>query len=129
MACRSEGRFSKHFNKEGNPSDLLLLAKQDRLENWKQLQELAGLLDKQKPAAKAGKSSVAKPAPVGGNGHGLPSGFAVGSKIKYDGGQGLVQGVLRSVDPVVLDLEDDSRIEISRDVLREAIALGIVSLQ
>ncbi len=42
--CRSEGRFSKHFDKEGNPSDTLLRAKQDRLENWRQLQELAGIL-------------------------------------------------------------------------------------
>jgi len=42
--CRSEGRFAKHFDKEGNPSDTLLRAKQDRLENWRQLQELAGIL-------------------------------------------------------------------------------------
>ena len=42
--CRSEGRFGKHFDKEGNPSDVLEFAKQDRLENWHQLQELAGLL-------------------------------------------------------------------------------------
>lgn len=41
--CRSEGRFSKHFDKDGNPSELLLTAKQDRLENWHQLQELAGV--------------------------------------------------------------------------------------
>lgn len=42
--CRSEGRFSKHFDKDGNPSALLLDAKQDRLENWHQLQELAGII-------------------------------------------------------------------------------------
>jgi pyruvate ferredoxin oxidoreductase beta subunit len=42
--CRSEGRFGKHFDKEGNASDVLAFAKQDRLENWRQLQELAGLL-------------------------------------------------------------------------------------
>ena len=41
--ARSEGRFAKHFDKEGNPSALLLHAKQDRLENWHLLQELAGL--------------------------------------------------------------------------------------
>lgn len=41
--ARSEGRFSKHFDKDGNPSELLLAAKQDRLENWRLLQELAGL--------------------------------------------------------------------------------------
>lgn len=41
--ARSEGRFSKHFDKDGNPSELLLWAKQERLENWHLLQELAGL--------------------------------------------------------------------------------------
>jgi pyruvate ferredoxin oxidoreductase beta subunit len=41
--CRSEGRFSKHFDKDGNPSALLQTARQDRLENWHLLQELAGL--------------------------------------------------------------------------------------
>jgi pyruvate/2-oxoacid:ferredoxin oxidoreductase beta subunit/Pyruvate/2-oxoacid:ferredoxin oxidoreductase delta subunit len=41
--ARSEGRFSKHFDKHGNPSETLLNAKQDRLENWHLLQELAGL--------------------------------------------------------------------------------------
>ena len=42
--CRSEGRFAKHFDQDGNPSQTLLRAKQDRLENWRQLQELAGLI-------------------------------------------------------------------------------------
>ena len=42
--CRSEGRFAKQFDKEGNPSEILLSAKQERLENWKQLQELAGII-------------------------------------------------------------------------------------
>ena len=42
--CRSEGRFAKHFDKEGNPSETLERAKQDRLENWNQLQELAGII-------------------------------------------------------------------------------------
>ena len=42
--CRSEGRFSKHFDKEGNPSEILLAAQQERLDNWHVLQELAGLI-------------------------------------------------------------------------------------
>jgi pyruvate/2-oxoacid:ferredoxin oxidoreductase beta subunit/NAD-dependent dihydropyrimidine dehydrogenase PreA subunit len=42
--ARSEGRFSKHFDKEGKPSSVLLTARQDRLENWRLLQELAGLI-------------------------------------------------------------------------------------
>jgi pyruvate/2-oxoacid:ferredoxin oxidoreductase beta subunit len=41
--ARSEGRFAKHFDKDGNPSQTLVNAKQDRLENWHLLQELAGL--------------------------------------------------------------------------------------
>jgi pyruvate/2-oxoacid:ferredoxin oxidoreductase beta subunit/NAD-dependent dihydropyrimidine dehydrogenase PreA subunit len=41
--ARSEGRFAKHFDKDGNPSELLQWAKQERLENWHLLQELAGL--------------------------------------------------------------------------------------
>lgn len=41
--ARSEGRFVKHFDKDGNPSELLKMASQDRLENWHLLQELAGL--------------------------------------------------------------------------------------
>jgi pyruvate/2-oxoacid:ferredoxin oxidoreductase beta subunit/NAD-dependent dihydropyrimidine dehydrogenase PreA subunit len=41
--ARSEGRFSKHFDKDGKPTETLLMAKQDRLENWHLLQELAGL--------------------------------------------------------------------------------------
>ncbi|MEO2047957.1 MAG: thiamine pyrophosphate-dependent enzyme [Pirellulales bacterium] len=42
--ARSEGRFSKQFDGDGNPSDTLLRAKQDRLENWQLLQELAGII-------------------------------------------------------------------------------------
>jgi pyruvate/2-oxoacid:ferredoxin oxidoreductase beta subunit/NAD-dependent dihydropyrimidine dehydrogenase PreA subunit len=41
--ARSEGRFVKHFDREGNPSPTLLAAREDRLENWRLLQELAGL--------------------------------------------------------------------------------------
>ncbi len=42
--ARSEGRFSKHFDKDGNPSKLLQFTNQDRLENWHILQELAGII-------------------------------------------------------------------------------------
>lgn len=41
--CRSEGRFAKHFDKDGNPSELLVQARAERLENWNLLQQLAGL--------------------------------------------------------------------------------------
>ncbi len=41
--ARSEGRFAKHFDREGNPSATLIATKQERLENWHLLQELAGI--------------------------------------------------------------------------------------
>lgn len=42
--ARSEGRFAKHFDAEGNPSETIQFARQDRLENWHVLQELAGII-------------------------------------------------------------------------------------
>jgi pyruvate/2-oxoacid:ferredoxin oxidoreductase beta subunit/ferredoxin len=41
--ARTEGRFAKQFDKDGLPSEILLLTQQDRLSNWHRLQELAGL--------------------------------------------------------------------------------------
>jgi pyruvate/2-oxoacid:ferredoxin oxidoreductase beta subunit/Pyruvate/2-oxoacid:ferredoxin oxidoreductase delta subunit len=41
--ARSEGRFAKHFDKDGNPSATLIATRQERLENWRLLQELAGI--------------------------------------------------------------------------------------
>ncbi len=41
--ARSEGRFAKHFDAEGNASKTLLRSQEDRLDNWHLLQELAGL--------------------------------------------------------------------------------------
>ena len=41
--ARGEGRFAKHFAKDGSPSSMLLAAQADRLANWKQLQDLAGV--------------------------------------------------------------------------------------
>jgi len=40
--ARTEGRFSKQFDEGGNPSEALLRAQEERLQNWRQLQELAG---------------------------------------------------------------------------------------
>ncbi len=42
--ARTEGRFSKHLDKDGNPSEAILKARQERLENWRVLQELAGII-------------------------------------------------------------------------------------
>ncbi len=41
--ARTEGRFAKHFDKNGNPTPTLLSSQQDRLENWHLLQDLAGI--------------------------------------------------------------------------------------
>ena len=41
--ARTEGRFSKHFDKDGNPSEALLASRDERLENWRLLQDLAGI--------------------------------------------------------------------------------------
>src|SRR5438105_9255604 len=64
--ARSEGRFAKHFDKDGNPSETLLRAKQDRLENWHLLQELAGVRSGGQhvppPAAAPKKPAVERPA-------------------------------------------------------------------
>jgi pyruvate/2-oxoacid:ferredoxin oxidoreductase beta subunit/Pyruvate/2-oxoacid:ferredoxin oxidoreductase delta subunit len=41
--ARTEQRFAKHLGKDGMPDASLLAAQEDRLENWRLLQELAGL--------------------------------------------------------------------------------------
>jgi pyruvate/2-oxoacid:ferredoxin oxidoreductase beta subunit len=40
--AKTEGRFSAHFNAEGQPDEALRIAQVDRLENWHQLHEIAG---------------------------------------------------------------------------------------
>jgi pyruvate/2-oxoacid:ferredoxin oxidoreductase beta subunit len=42
--ARTEGRFSKQFDEDGSPSEAMMAAQQDRLENWRQLQEMAGII-------------------------------------------------------------------------------------
>ena len=41
--ARTEGRFARHFDSEGVPDASMLSAKEDRLQNWHRLQELAGV--------------------------------------------------------------------------------------
>jgi pyruvate ferredoxin oxidoreductase beta subunit len=41
--ARSEGRFAPHFDADGTPTPEILATQQDRLANWRTLQELAGL--------------------------------------------------------------------------------------
>ena len=42
--ARTEGRFAKQFDKDGKPSDVMLASNDDRLLNWRLLQELAGVI-------------------------------------------------------------------------------------
>jgi hypothetical protein len=42
--ARTVSRFAKHFDKDGNPSETLLRAKQERPDNWHTVQELAGII-------------------------------------------------------------------------------------
>jgi len=41
--ARTEGRFARHFNEQGEGDEFLKKATEDRLANWHRLQELAGL--------------------------------------------------------------------------------------
>lgn len=125
--CRSEGRFGKHFDRDGNPSEMLMEAQQERLENWKQLQELAGVLDKKKSVSKdkPNPAAAAKTSPVAENG--LPGGLAQGTRIKYTVGGNSVTGVVASSNPVVLSLDDNTEIPISANVLGQALEQGIVA--
>jgi pyruvate ferredoxin oxidoreductase beta subunit len=140
--ARSEGRFGKHFDREGNPSETLLRAKADRLENWHVLQELAGVL-KSKAAGKPTADKAAAPAKKAAgpavqgakaagmesrsNGHGAPT-VAAGTRIKYFDGSVWVPGVVRSLEPTVLDLDDRSEIHTTREVLSASVAEGLVTL-
>ena len=127
--CRSEGRFSKHFDRDGNPSEILLQAKQERLENWKQLQELAGVLGKKKstaPTKDQSKPAVAAKLETQAD-DGLPGGLATGSKINYTVGSTSVSGIIASASPVVLALDDNTEIEVPLNVLGQALKAGIVS--
>ena len=42
--ARTEGRFAKQFDRDGNPSETLMAAQEDRLQNWRMLQEMAGII-------------------------------------------------------------------------------------
>ncbi len=42
--AKSEGRFAKHFDKNGNPSEVLIQTQKERLNHWRHLQEMAGII-------------------------------------------------------------------------------------
>ena len=122
--CRSEGRFAKHFDKEGNPSETLLRARQDRLDNWRLLQELAGL----GPGRKAASAPREKAPPTKANGAGRvhPRTLAAGSSLSYYDGSQWIAGVLHSLEPAVLTLSDGSEIRTNMTLLQEGVKAGLI---
>ena len=59
--ARTEGRFRKHFDKDGNPvTELIHLAQKERLQNWWRLQELAGVENADRKAEKAEEAESKK---------------------------------------------------------------------
>ena len=140
--ARSEGRFGKHFDKDGNPSETLQHANQDRLENWRLLQELAGITPqhkrvaapakaKAKPAAAAkkpaaAKPAAAKPAPAKKAAPQLPEGFAPGVKIRYRENGDWLNGTLESVEPAVISLDDDTEIRTTLAILAAGVSEGLI---
>jgi len=138
--ARSEGRFSKHFDKAGNPSETLLRAREDRLENWHLLQELAGLRGgktatpaaksfahlEEKAPAPAERPKAAAAAKSNGNGSSPLEGFAVGTRIMYRDGDKWVSGVVESMEPAVLGLDDRSKIRTTANVLAAGVSEGII---
>ncbi len=147
--ARSEGRFVKHFDKDGNPSATLLRANQDRLENWHLLQDLAGLR-KSKSAAKSAQTKSAPlaaksarpatPAPTATTPHGgasrsatedisPTSALGVGTAIRYKEGERWIAGAIRSLEPVVIALEDGTEIRTEPAVLEAAIQEKLIERQ
>ena len=103
---------------------------QDRLDNWHVLQELAGLRGKGagKTAAKKAPAKPAAPPTTNGNGH-KPAGseLTAGTRIKYNDGSKWTGGVLKSVDPVVLSLDDNSELRITKELLDQAVGEGLIA--
>jgi pyruvate ferredoxin oxidoreductase beta subunit len=130
--CRSEGRFAKHFDKDGNPSPILLKAREERLENWRMLQELAGIRRSEAPAERKTEPAAAKasPKPVAqaqGNGDPLAR-LTPGSRIWYRAAGQPIAGTVRTLgSSVLLDLEDGTEIQTTPDILREAVTAGLVT--
>jgi pyruvate/2-oxoacid:ferredoxin oxidoreductase beta subunit/NAD-dependent dihydropyrimidine dehydrogenase PreA subunit len=127
--ARSEGRFSKHFDKDGNPSETLLRARQDRLENWHLLQDLAGVRGKKSLAKVAKAAEAAAPSPPAKPKGKPESGFVTGSKIRYNDGQRWLGGTIDSLEPVVLKLEDNSVIRTNLATLVAGAEEGLIVRQ
>lgn len=132
--CRSEGRFAKHFDKEGNPSETLMRAQADRVDNWRLLQDLAGVRN----GSQNGKGHASKettngatkaksPATSPERSTKLPPEFGIGTKVKYSDGVMWISGRIGSIDPaVVLELDDDTEIRTTPDILAAGVAQGLI---
>ncbi len=139
--ARSEGRFAKHFDKDGNPSETLLRAKADRLENWHLLQELAGVRGGKAPTKAPVKSAAHSPRPSPATGSGSGNGhttngksavaLAVGARIKYRDRDGAawITGIIESLEPPVLSFDDDTEIRTTPEMLSAGMAEGIIVCQ
>jgi pyruvate ferredoxin oxidoreductase beta subunit len=128
--ARSEGRFSKQFDKQGNPSECLLKAKQDRVENWRVLQELAGVFDK-KPAAKTSPTPAKSTAGANGGAgkSAFPANLAVGTKLRYFDGAAWIGGHVASLKPVLLKLDDRTEIPATLETLEHAFAEQLIRVE
>lgn len=120
--ARSEGRFAKHFDKEGHPSETLLRAKQDRLENWHLLQDLAGL----RGAPPAAKAKPAAPAASTAQSPGETAALSPGHRIRYNDGQRWIAGEVASLEPAVLKLADGSEIRTEWKYVLAGLAEGLI---
>ena len=52
--------------------------------------------------------------------------YAVGTRIKYNDGSAWISGVIESLEPAIIKLEDSSIIRTSLDVLVAGAAEGII---
>jgi pyruvate/2-oxoacid:ferredoxin oxidoreductase beta subunit len=62
--ARTEGRFAQHFGQDGTPSPEILATQEDRLANWRLLQELAGMGPSRPTDGAAGTSETGAGAPA-----------------------------------------------------------------
>ena len=73
--------------------------------------------------AAAAKAAAAKPAAAAAK----PNGdFAVGMRIKYNDGSTWITGVIESLEPAVVKLEDSTVIRTSLDNLKEGAKAGLI---
>ncbi len=118
-------------------------AQADRVDNWRLLQDLAGVRNNSQngkgTATKestngagkatttngaAGAKATAKSADKSSK---LPPEFGIGTKVKYSDGVVWISGRIGSIDPaVVLELDDDTEIRTTPDILAAGVAQGLI---